>query len=284
MDSDKYLEGQSMQRPPLFESDSFIYWKNRFETYVKSKDLDLWHVITNVGFDWVSGLACNLLALVATAVLWVRFGSVSSRPAVVFGIGSDRLRILILEQFYLVWLFVGLCIYVDHVFCWPSKLLVAASPQVSSLSVGFSDSRRVKFHGPFAGLNGCHGGNGNGLTKNYFITHLRDGNFCGEAQAITKRTLLSDLVMFERTELTLKQMGLWLCGVCFTTHTILTKCRHGNGFVPPPDNGDGEVRFVLYALTKPLVPSCSQPDLVEGLVPVEHDGFTLSLLDSLFSK
>ncbi|GJX33931.1 zf-CCHC domain-containing protein [Tanacetum coccineum] len=47
MDSDKYLKGKSMQRPPLFESDSFIYWKNIFETYVKSKDLDLWHVITN---------------------------------------------------------------------------------------------------------------------------------------------------------------------------------------------------------------------------------------------
>ncbi|GJR59077.1 zf-CCHC domain-containing protein [Tanacetum coccineum] len=51
MDSDKYLEGQSMQRPPLFESDSFIYWKNRFETYVKLKDLDLWHVITNGDFQ-----------------------------------------------------------------------------------------------------------------------------------------------------------------------------------------------------------------------------------------
>nr|GEV50492.1 retrovirus-related Pol polyprotein from transposon TNT 1-94 [Tanacetum cinerariifolium] len=37
-----------MQRPLLFESDRFIYWKNRFETYVKSQDLDLWHVITNV--------------------------------------------------------------------------------------------------------------------------------------------------------------------------------------------------------------------------------------------
>ncbi|GJT37515.1 hypothetical protein Tco_0937380 [Tanacetum coccineum] len=46
MESEKYLEGQSMQRPPLFESDGFIYWKNRFETYVKLKDLDLWHVIT----------------------------------------------------------------------------------------------------------------------------------------------------------------------------------------------------------------------------------------------
>ncbi|GJT01795.1 zf-CCHC domain-containing protein [Tanacetum coccineum] len=46
MESEKYLEGQSMQRPPLFESDGFIYLKNRFETYVKSKDLDLWHVIT----------------------------------------------------------------------------------------------------------------------------------------------------------------------------------------------------------------------------------------------
>ncbi|GKD63970.1 zf-CCHC domain-containing protein [Tanacetum coccineum] len=34
-----------MQRPPLFESDGFIYWKNRFETYVKSKDLNLWNVI-----------------------------------------------------------------------------------------------------------------------------------------------------------------------------------------------------------------------------------------------
>nr|GEU95560.1 retrovirus-related Pol polyprotein from transposon TNT 1-94 [Tanacetum cinerariifolium] len=51
MNSDKYLEGQSMQRPPLLESDSFIYWKNRFETYVKSKDLDLWHVITNGDFQ-----------------------------------------------------------------------------------------------------------------------------------------------------------------------------------------------------------------------------------------
>ncbi|GJU01058.1 retrovirus-related pol polyprotein from transposon TNT 1-94 [Tanacetum coccineum] len=47
----KYLEGQSVKRPPLLESDSFIYWKNRFETYVKSKDLDLWHVITNGDFQ-----------------------------------------------------------------------------------------------------------------------------------------------------------------------------------------------------------------------------------------
>ncbi|GJZ47167.1 hypothetical protein Tco_0600999 [Tanacetum coccineum] len=39
-----------MQRPPLFESDSFIYWKNRFKTYVKSKDLDLWHVIIEGDF------------------------------------------------------------------------------------------------------------------------------------------------------------------------------------------------------------------------------------------
>ncbi|GKB23745.1 zf-CCHC domain-containing protein [Tanacetum coccineum] len=50
MKSEKYLEEQSMQRPPLFESDEFIYWKNRFETYVKSKDLDLWHVITDDDF------------------------------------------------------------------------------------------------------------------------------------------------------------------------------------------------------------------------------------------
>ncbi|GJV94132.1 retrovirus-related pol polyprotein from transposon TNT 1-94 [Tanacetum coccineum] len=51
MDSAKYLEVRSMQRPPLFESYSFTYWKNIFETYVKSKDLDLWHVITNGEFQ-----------------------------------------------------------------------------------------------------------------------------------------------------------------------------------------------------------------------------------------
>ncbi|GJW75240.1 zf-CCHC domain-containing protein [Tanacetum coccineum] len=39
-----------MQRPPLFESDHIIYWKNRFETYVKAKYLDLWHIIWNGDF------------------------------------------------------------------------------------------------------------------------------------------------------------------------------------------------------------------------------------------
>ncbi|GJS43272.1 hypothetical protein Tco_0568315 [Tanacetum coccineum] len=45
MDSKNYKEGQSMQRPPLFEANCFIYWKNQFETYVKSTDIDLWHII-----------------------------------------------------------------------------------------------------------------------------------------------------------------------------------------------------------------------------------------------
>ncbi|GJT24091.1 hypothetical protein Tco_0894028 [Tanacetum coccineum] len=54
MDSDKYPEGHSMQRPPLFESDHFIYWKNRFETYMKEKDLDLWHIILNGDFPSVA--------------------------------------------------------------------------------------------------------------------------------------------------------------------------------------------------------------------------------------
>ncbi|GJZ27512.1 hypothetical protein Tco_0571765 [Tanacetum coccineum] len=40
-------------RVTFFESDSFIYWKNRFETYVKSKDLDLWHVIINGDFQTI---------------------------------------------------------------------------------------------------------------------------------------------------------------------------------------------------------------------------------------
>ncbi|GJU74905.1 zf-CCHC domain-containing protein [Tanacetum coccineum] len=36
-----------MQRPPLLEPKGFCFWKARFETYVKSKDIDLWQVIQN---------------------------------------------------------------------------------------------------------------------------------------------------------------------------------------------------------------------------------------------
>nr|GEY42850.1 zf-CCHC domain-containing protein/DUF4219 domain-containing protein/UBN2 domain-containing protein [Tanacetum cinerariifolium] len=47
MDSENYKENQSMQRPPLFEANCFINWKNRFETLVNAKDIDLWHIIVN---------------------------------------------------------------------------------------------------------------------------------------------------------------------------------------------------------------------------------------------
>nr|GFB16854.1 PAS domain-containing protein tyrosine kinase family protein [Tanacetum cinerariifolium] len=75
-----------------------------------------------------------------------------------------------------------------------------------------------------------------GFSKAYLITHLRDSHrHCkGEALAITKHYLLIDLVVFERAKVTLKRMGIWLCGVCFKTHTLRAKCRHGADVVPPP--------------------------------------------------
>nr|GEV20652.1 copia protein [Tanacetum cinerariifolium] len=54
MDSNKYLERKSMQRQSLLESDCFIYWKNIFETYVKAKDLDIWHIILNGDFPSIA--------------------------------------------------------------------------------------------------------------------------------------------------------------------------------------------------------------------------------------
>ncbi|GKA79170.1 hypothetical protein Tco_0785766 [Tanacetum coccineum] len=36
-----------MQRPPLFEANCSIYWKTHFETYVKSKHIDLWYIIVH---------------------------------------------------------------------------------------------------------------------------------------------------------------------------------------------------------------------------------------------
>ena len=124
------------------------------------------------------------------------------------------------------------------------------------------------------------------LTKTSLITHFRDHHFNGDALAITKHSLATSLVVFEAAEVTLKRMGLWLCGICFKTHTLRTKCRHGNGsdFVSPPDCGDGVVKFVLFNLTKPQIPSSTLFTHVEDLVLDVHGGFDLPILDTMSSK
>ncbi|GJR03416.1 zf-CCHC domain-containing protein [Tanacetum coccineum] len=50
MAQENYVEGCSMQRPPLLEQNVFCFWKACFETYVKSKDINLWQVIQNGDF------------------------------------------------------------------------------------------------------------------------------------------------------------------------------------------------------------------------------------------
>ncbi|GJY43767.1 hypothetical protein Tco_0431980 [Tanacetum coccineum] len=66
-------------------------------------------------------------------------------------------------------------------------------------------------------------------------------------------------------------------------HTLRSKCRHGKGSdVSPHECGEDVVRFVLYDLTKPRVPSSSvYLDHVDDLVQDQHCGFTLALLNSL---
>ncbi|GKA58817.1 hypothetical protein Tco_0758130 [Tanacetum coccineum] len=50
MAQENYVEGCSMQRPPLLEPNGFCFSKARFKTCVKSKDIDLWQVIQNGDF------------------------------------------------------------------------------------------------------------------------------------------------------------------------------------------------------------------------------------------
>ncbi|GJZ11705.1 glucan endo-1,3-beta-glucosidase-like protein [Tanacetum coccineum] len=113
-----------------------------------------------------------------------------------------------------------------------------------------------------------------------FDEDLKDGNESEKHFGVFGRD------QSNKAEVTLKRIGIWLCGVCFKTHTLRSKCRHGKGdFVSPPDSSDGVVQFVLYDVTKPPVPSSSkQHDHVEDLLHDQHGGFTLALLDSLFSK
>nr|GEX35482.1 zf-CCHC domain-containing protein/DUF4219 domain-containing protein/UBN2 domain-containing protein [Tanacetum cinerariifolium] len=50
MAQEKYVEGCYMQRPPFLEANMLFFWKTCFETYIKSKDIDLWQVIQNGDF------------------------------------------------------------------------------------------------------------------------------------------------------------------------------------------------------------------------------------------
>ncbi|GKA21523.1 putative reverse transcriptase domain-containing protein, partial [Tanacetum coccineum] len=65
----------------------------------------------------------------------------------------------------------------------------------------------------------------------------------------------------------------------------LEEIESSSDFVSPPDIGDDIVHFVLYDLSKPLVPSCSEKFInVDDRVYDLYGDFTLALLDSLFSK
>ncbi|GJV22570.1 hypothetical protein Tco_1371590 [Tanacetum coccineum] len=50
MAQENYVKGCFMQRPPFLEPNGFCFWKARFETYVKSKDIYLLQVIQNDDF------------------------------------------------------------------------------------------------------------------------------------------------------------------------------------------------------------------------------------------
>ncbi|GJU87223.1 hypothetical protein Tco_1294769 [Tanacetum coccineum] len=52
MAQENYVKGCHMQRPSLLEPNGFCFWKARFETYVKSKGIDLWQVIQNGDFNF----------------------------------------------------------------------------------------------------------------------------------------------------------------------------------------------------------------------------------------
>nr|GEV39547.1 DUF4219 domain-containing protein/UBN2 domain-containing protein [Tanacetum cinerariifolium] len=50
MAQENFVVGCYMKRPPLLEPNGFCFWKSRFDTYVKSKDIKLWQVIQTNNF------------------------------------------------------------------------------------------------------------------------------------------------------------------------------------------------------------------------------------------
>ncbi|GKC29789.1 synaptobrevin, longin-like domain protein [Tanacetum coccineum] len=53
MAQENYVEGCSMQRPPLLEADEFFFWKTRFETYINEETI-------NSGFTRFNAIVTSL--------------------------------------------------------------------------------------------------------------------------------------------------------------------------------------------------------------------------------
>nr|GEY13621.1 hypothetical protein [Tanacetum cinerariifolium] len=92
------------------------------------------------------------------------------------------------------------------------------------------------------GLSGCHNGGGNGLTKTSLITHLRDRHCNGEAQALTKHSILSDLVVlrglrWDEGDLELSEQNLKQCNrkICDGHYTTTVRVLSSSGVAPYND-------------------------------------------------
>ena len=50
---DGYKEGQSTTRPPYFNGTNYVWWSNRMENYIQSKNMQLWLIVENGPFKIV---------------------------------------------------------------------------------------------------------------------------------------------------------------------------------------------------------------------------------------
>ena len=72
---------------------------------------------------------------------------------------------------------------------------------------------------------------------------------------------------------------IWLCGACFKTHSLRSKCWHDrDNFVAPLDCGDGVVLFILFDLPTSSATLLSPDTDVVPDVPCALDVALLDLL------
>ena len=54
-----FKEGASLNRPPLFEGEHFLFWKKRMEIFIQSIDLDAWNAIIKCPFIPIKKVKVN---------------------------------------------------------------------------------------------------------------------------------------------------------------------------------------------------------------------------------
>lgn len=155
------------------------------------------------------------------------------------------------------------------------------SQGTSSFAVDSQDDTVI--HCPFRDLDSCNNGvRGRGLAKVSFGRHLHVQHCSSEEKkGLSRERISSNAGIYANWETVLTQLQKWLCTKCMILHAWSKPCRMHEGDITAGPYDDGDVKFLIHGIDKPLPYTPATHAVLDEDAQV---GLTLDLLNRVFQK